>query len=211
LANDEYKSRIELVEGPKFPSLEEEYGDILEFYGFNQFLIYDDKKSTFTAKNKDSPLKGSLLSVMKEMSKIECTERFLAIWFYHKASNELVIEHNFDMCCSKAQIGHAAFMMRMMLKPNQFKSHAMSDMPCAPSNEEACKTHCEQMSPILDLDVLGVLDYHTDLTLHIRTYESKDGFVKEFTEILEKTGENDVTGKALYSKRNKGSVGCIIL
>jgi hypothetical protein len=210
LAKEEYKSRIELVEGPEFPSLLEEYGDILEFYGFNQFLIYDDQKTTFTAKDKNNPLKGSLLSVMKEMSKIQCTERFLAIWFYHKPSKELIIEHNFDMCCSKAQIGHAAMMMRLMLKPNQFKSHAFSDMPCAPADEESCRKHCEQMKPILDLDVLGVLDYHTDLTMHIRTYESSDEFVKEFTEILKKTGEHDVTGKALYSKKNK-SGGCIIL
>jgi hypothetical protein len=116
-----------------------------------------------------------------------------------------VIEHNFDVCFSKAQIGHSSsFMMRMMFKPNQFKSCAMAPMPSGPKDLESCKKHCEQMQSILGLDVLGVLDYHTDLATHIRTYESNEGFVKEFLGILKKTGEDDATGKTLYSKKNKG-------
>ena len=211
MANDDYKSRIELVEGPAFPSLEEEYGDILEFYGFNQFLIYDDKKATFTAKDKNSPVKGRIFTLMKQFSKVENTERFLAIWFYHKPSQELVIEHNFDMCCSKAQIKEAkAMMMRMMTKPNQFRSHAFSDMPCAPSEKEACKAHCQQMEPILKLDVLGILDYHTDLGMHIRTYNSKEEFVEDFTKVLKKTGEDDPSGETLYANKNKKG-GCTIM
>ena len=75
--NEDYKKRIELVEGPTFPSLEAEYGDILEFYGFNQFLMYDDNKQSWSSKNKNEPLKGGMLTMMNNTSKMECTERFL--------------------------------------------------------------------------------------------------------------------------------------
>lgn len=208
LANAEYKARIELVEGPKFPALEEEYGDILEFYGFNQFLVYDDQKNSYMAKDKSKPLKEGVFSMMSKMSKLETTERFLAIWFYHKPSKELVIEHNFDVCFSKAQIAQSkSFMMRMMFKSNQFKSCAMAPMPSGPKDYEACKKHCEQMQPILGLDVLSILDYHTDLTEHIRVYKNKEEFVREFRGILKKTGEDDATGETLFIKKNMGWFG----
>ena len=64
------------------------------------------------------------------------------------------------------------------------------------------------MAPILDLDVLGVLDYHTDIKTHIRTYANKDEFKKEFAEVLKKTGEHDPTGEALFALRNKSR--CVI-
>lgn len=208
--NEDYKKRIELVEGPTFPSLKEEYGDILEFYGFNQFLMYDDNKQSWSAKNKNEPVKGGMLSMMKNMSKMECTERFLCVWFYHKSSKELVLEHNFDMCLSKDQINQSsAFMIRMTSKSNQFASNAMKPLPCAPKDRDACRLHCEQMAPILDLDVEGVLDYHTDLKMHIRTYANKDEFKEEFTKVLKKSGEHDPTGEALFNLKNKQS-GCVI-
>lgn len=208
-ANEDYKRRIELVEGPTFPSLEEEYGDIVEFYGFNQFLMYDDNKQKWSAKNKNEPVKGGVFDLMKNMSKIECDQPFLCVWFYHKASKELVLDHNFDMCLSKAQINQASsFIVRLMSKVNNFSSNAQAPLPCAPKDRDACRLHCEQMAPILDLDVLGVLDYHTDLKTHIRTYANKDEFKKEFTEVLKKTGEHDPTGEALFALRNKS--GCVI-
>jgi hypothetical protein len=61
------------------------------------------------------------------------------------------------------------------------------------------------MQPILKLDVLGILDYHTDHGLHIRTYNSKEEFVEGFTkEVLKKTGEDDPSGETLYAKKNGG-------
>jgi hypothetical protein len=209
-ANEDYKRRIELVEGPTFPSLEEEYGDIVEFYGFNQFLMYDDNKQKWAAKNKNEPAKlGGPISMIKNMSKLKNDQPFLCVWFYHKASKDLVIDHNFDMCLSKDQINQAqSFLIRMSSKVNNFSSNALAPMPCAPCERDACRLHCEQMAPILDLDVLGVLDYHTDLKTHIRTYENKDEFKKEFTKVLKKTGEHDPTGEALFAVKNKS--GCVI-
>lgn len=65
------------------------------------------------------------------------------------------------------------------------------------------------MAPILELDVEGVLDYHTDLKTHIRTYANKDEFKEEFTNVLKKSGEHDPTGEALFNLKNAS--GCVIL
>lgn len=86
MANENYKARIELVEGPEIPSLKEEYGDILDFWGFNQFLTYDDKQATFSAKDSKTPIKLGFVSLMKKMSQLQVETPLLCIWFYHKPS-----------------------------------------------------------------------------------------------------------------------------
>ena len=38
----------------------------------------------------------------------------------------------------------------------------------------------------------------------IRTYESKEEFVKDFTSVLAKTGEDDITGEKMFKMTNQG-------
>ena len=66
------------------------------------------------------------------------------------------------------------------------------------------------MAQILQLDVRAINDYHTYVGVQIRTYESKDEYVKDFGGVLAKTGENDPTGEKMYELQNKSSA-CIIL
>ena len=82
----------------------------------------------------------------------------------------MVIEHKFDIFLSKAQINAAgAFMARLMLKTNQFKSNACVPMfPCAPSDLESCKKYCEQIQHVLSWDVTSIVDYHCEIGTHIR-------------------------------------------
>ena len=124
----------------------------------------------------------------------------------------MVIEHNFDMFLSKAQVNAAgAFMTRLMSKTNQFKSNACAPMfPCAPSDLESCKKHCEQMQHVLSWDVTSIMDYHCEIGTHIRNYANKEAYVKDMTKVLEKTGEHDASGEALYAIKNKKRSGCTI-
>lgn len=66
------------------------------------------------------------------------------------------------------------------------------------------------MAQILGLDVRAINDYHTYPGVQIRTYESKDDFVKNFSDVLKKTGENDPTGEKMFEKQNASSM-CTIL
>lgn len=66
------------------------------------------------------------------------------------------------------------------------------------------------MAQILALDVRAINDYHTYTGEQIRTYESKDDFVKDFSGVLKKTGEDDPTGEKMFAKQNASSM-CTIL
>lgn len=68
------------------------------------------------------------------------------------------------------------------------------------------------MDEILQLDVRAISDYHTypGEQAQIRTYASKEDYVKDFTMILSKTGEHDKTGETMFKLANKKSL-CVIL
>lgn len=206
LANEDYKKRIVLCDGFDIPAMAK-YSDSIQFFAFNQFLVYPDQPfMTQSESTKDKP-KENIMSYMMKIP--PCTEPFLAIWVYHVPSKQLIIEHNFEAYLSKEQIGKAAFMIRHMMSPLNFGSAALSPMPTAPADLEACKTHCEQMAKILELDVAAINDYHFYPGQQIREYESKEEFVKDFTAVLAKTGEDDVTGQTLFNKKTHKK--CIIL
>lgn len=150
-------------------------------------------------------------NILSYMSKIPpCDQNFLAIWVYHVPSKQLLIEHNFDIYMSKEQIAKASFILRKMLKKENFASCAKAPMPVGPKDKEGCKAHCEQMAQILKLDVAAINDYHSYPGKQIREYNSKEDFVSGFTAVLDKTGESDPTGEEMFKKQNASS-SCIIL
>lgn len=202
LAEEKYKSRIELVEGPTFPSLDEEYGNILGFYGFNQFKHKPDfDGSSVNYENKSTLSQMQFLSYIGSL-KPDAHVPILCIWFYHKASKTLIYEHNFEIYLSEHQLSEAPFVLRMMVKPNNFASCGCNqDIPCVPIGLENCKMHCEQMKPIVDLDVRGMMEFHSDLGVMSRCYETKAEFKEDFTKVLKKSGEDDPTGETMYKKQ----------
>lgn len=141
---------------------------------------------------------------------------------------------------SKEQLAKASRVLRMMMKKHQFASCAKEQMPVGPKvragillswrgccisivslthlkitpfshqTKEGCKTHCEQMAQILELDVAAINDYHTYPGVQIRTYESKEEYEKDFGAVLAKTGENDPTGEHMFELQNASSA-CNIL
>ena len=147
LAEPKFKDCIELVEGPKIESLEK-YSDTIQFFAFNQFLLYaDNDKMTESSKAKEQN-KSGFFSYMGNVASTPVDQRSLFIWAYHVPSKTLLIEHNFDMYMSKAQIKKAGFMLRLMLKSNNFGSLACGPMPRGPTTLEGCKAHCELMSEV---------------------------------------------------------------
>lgn len=208
LAEEKYKARIELCKGFAIPPLEK-YSDTLKFFGFNQFLIYPDMP--FMTASEDKGKDNRKQNILSYMSKVPpCDQNFLAMWVYHIPSKQLIIEHNFDVYMTKEQINKASPVLRMMMKKQNFASCAKAPMPTGPKEKEACKTHCEQMAQILQLDVAAIIDYHSYPGVQIRKYESKEEFVSDFTAVLDKTGESDPTGEKMFKLQNKKS-SCIIL
>ena len=209
LAEEKYKERIELCEGFEFPSLEK-YSDTVRFFGFNQFLVYPDMP--FMTANEDTGKNNRKQNILSYMSKVPpCDQKFLAVWVYHVPSKQLIIEHNFDVFMSKKQIAKASLPLRMMMKKENFESCANAPMPTGPKDKEGCKTHCEQMAQILQLDVAAINDYHSYPGVQIRKYESKEEFASDLTAVLDKTGESDSTGEKMFELQNKKSSSCIIL
>lgn len=196
LANETWKKQIELVEGPEIESLKE-YENTLKFVGFNQFRIYADVDDL--AKDSKNPPTKSGFAFVKAFASLKATEKFLAIWVYHVPSKQLLYEHNFAMFFSKAQIATSKnFLFRLMLKPEVFASCAKETLPHGPSEPEECKVHCETMQKILELDVAAALDYHSDLGCMCRAWPGgKTEWVKDFTAILAKTGEDQADGSKM--------------
>lgn len=208
LAEEKYKARIELCKGFEFPSLEK-YSDTVKFFGFNQFFVYPDMP--FMTASEDKGKDNRKQNILSYMSKVPpCDQKFLAVWVYHVPSKQLIIEHNFDVFMSKKQIAKASLPLRMMMKKENFASCAKAPMPTGPKDEEGCKTHCEQMAQILQLDVAAIIDYHSYPGLQIRKYESKEEFVSDFTAVLDKTGESDPTGEKMFELQNKKS-SCTVM
>jgi hypothetical protein len=207
LENEAYKKRIILEKDFDMPSLKK-YSDTVQFFGFNQFFVYADAPFMTASESKVTKANQNIISYMSKIG--PCDQPMLAIWAYHVPTKQLLIEHNFMPYLSKEQLAKASRMLRMMMKTNDFSSCANEKMPQGPKTKEGCKEHCSQMAQILQLDVRAINDYHTYVGVQIRTYESKDEYVKDFGGILAKTGENDPTGEKMYELQNKSSA-CIIL
>lgn len=207
LSNESYKKRIILEKGFDMPSLEK-YSDTVKFFGFNQFFVYADAPHMTASEDKADNRKQNILSYMSKIGPMD--QQMLAIWVYHVPTKQLLIEHNFNVYMSKEQIAKASFVLRKMMKPNVFASCAKEQMPTGPKTKEGCKAHCEQMAQILELDVRAINDYHTYPGVQIRTYESKEEYMKDFGDLLAKTGENDPTGESMFEKQNASSK-CVIL
>ena len=62
-------------------------------------------------------------------------------------------------------------------------------------------------STLLARDVRAISDYHTypGETAQIRTYESKEEFIKDFTAVLAETEEDDSTVEKMFRIRNLGA------
>ncbi|KAL7425916.1 hypothetical protein ACHAXM_000236, partial [Skeletonema potamos] len=193
LDNESYKKRIILEKDFDLPSLKK-YSDTVKFYGFNQFMVYADAPFMTESESKATNKKQNILSYMSKIG--PCDQPFLAIWSYHVPTKQLVIEHNFMIYMTKEQVAKAtSFVLRMMMKTEDFSSCANQMMPVGPKSMVGCKAHCKQMAQILKLDVRAIIDYHSYPGVQIRTYESKDAYVKDFGGVLAKTGENDPTGE----------------
>lgn len=138
--------------------------------------------------------KQNILSYTRKVP--PCDHKFLAVWVYHVPSKQLIIEHNFHahVLMSKKQIVKASLPLRMMMKKENFASCANAPMPTGPKDKEGCKTQCEQMAQILQLDDAAINDYHSYPGVQIRKYESKEEFASDLTVVLDKTGEGDSTG-----------------
>lgn len=133
LSNESYKKRIILESGFNLPSLEA-YSDTVKFFGFNQFFVYPDAPHMTAAEGKEADKKKKE-NILAYMSKIgPCDQPFLAIWVYHVPTKQLLIEHNFLPFMTKEQIGKASFALRMMMKPNVFRSCACEQMPVGKSH-----------------------------------------------------------------------------
>lgn len=206
LANEEWKSRITLHVDETFPMLEQ-YSDIVQFFGFNKALIYPE--APFMTTDLKKPAKVSKLDFMKNFGKMKATQPFLAVWHYHVPSKQLVYEHNFDLYLTKAVVKSFPFPMTMMMKSCNCASALKGPIPKAPSTVEDCKTHCELMQKILQLDVRAMTDYHANPTYQALTFDSKEDFLDKFTKVLKKTGEHDPTGAAMNKACNGG--GCTIM
>jgi hypothetical protein len=127
LANKKYKKRIILEKGFEMTSLKK-YEDTIKFFAFNQFLVYPD--APFMTATEGKVGKGSTMSYLMKFP--PCDQPFLAIWFYHIPTKQLVIEHNFNFFMSKEQLAKASSMLRMMMKTNDFSSCAKEKMPTGP-------------------------------------------------------------------------------
>ena len=195
MANPSYAQRITLVEGPDFPMLEKEYGDMIQFFGFNQYRTASDNE--FLAKDSESPSKQSFFNFLKGIGGAKADSKILCIWFYHVPSKTLVYEHNFSIFMTKEQLKTSSSrIIRLVTKANDF-GPAPPPLPAAPSDPEECSIHCGTMSKILNLDVANALDYHSAHGCFCREWHSPKSFHQEMTKVLEKVGEHDPTGKAM--------------
>lgn len=201
LENPDYKARIELVEGPNIPSLEQ-YIDVVRFYGFNQFITGADLE--WTSKDNKTPMKQeSYFSFLRKFGSIKPTEKFLCVWTYHVPTKTLVYEHNFNFYITKEHMKEFRFLFRVVLPKEKICSCAKEQLPTGPKDIESCREHCQQMSRILDLDVRAMMEYHSLPGAMAGRWESKEAFQTEFTNILKKTGEHIADGTAMVKALNK--------
>ncbi|CAB9517999.1 expressed unknown protein [Seminavis robusta] len=207
LENEEWKARLELVEGPDFPSLEP-YSDTLKFFGFNQCLTPPD--APFTPPDIHTPTKLTLFQYLKNVSKLEATERMLCVWAYHVPTKQLVYEHNMDFFLSKAKVSEFPFPLKYVFPKEKLQSAVKQPTSKGPKTLEGCKGHCEVWANVLDLDVRALLDYHSDPGLMPGRWETKEAYRKEMVQILKATGEDVEDGSAMMKKLHGHGPCCIL-
>jgi hypothetical protein len=199
LKNPDYGKRIELATGPHFPSLEQ-YSDVVQFYGFNQFRTSPD--APWTSKDIHNISKLPKYTFLRKIGSLKPTEKFLAVWTYHVPSKQLIYEHNFNFFLTKEHMKQFGFPFKFVLPKEKICSCAKEKLPAGPKSHEDCEAHCRLMAEILDLDVRGMIEYHSLPGAMAGRYKSKEEFRKELTKILKKTGEQDADGVAMYKVMN---------
>lgn len=207
LSNEDFKKRITLCKGPDFPTLEE-YSDVLKFFGFNKYLVYEEDPKWQTT-SETNVTKESGFGFLMKLGGAKAVRPFLCVWLYHVPSKQLMVEHNFEMNFSKAQIATSQIsIMKLVLKPGKFEP-ANGPLPKRPHDLQECKEHCELMQKILALDVAAAVDYHSECCLQCRKWDSKEAFAEGFAKCLKPFGEDVADGSAMAKKNAPKS--CIIL
>lgn len=206
LANAEYKARLTLMDGPDFPMLAQ-YSKTLRFFGFNQFFTYSDQE--WMSKDANSSTKLGTMGFMKKFSGVKADQKYLSVWTYHVPTRTLVAEHNFRVYYSKEHMKTQPMVIKMSQTTENFGSEAANSMPRGPYTLEDCKTHCEQMAPLIELDVACICDYHAWPGTIIKRLPSKEAFKQFFKKSLSATGEDDITGAKMHAIINKKK-GCTI-
>jgi hypothetical protein len=205
LANPDYKKRIELITGSRFPSLEQ-YRDVVHFYGFNQFIT--SAEPPWTTKDIHNISREPKFSFLRKMASLKPTEKFLAVWTYHVPSKQIIYEHNFNFYITKEHMKEFKFPFNFVLPKEQICSCAKEKLPCGPKSQEDCEAHCRLMAEILELDARAMIEYHSLPGAMAGRFESKEEFRKEFTKILKKTGEHEADGTAMYKVMNPRRCFC---
>ena len=199
LENADYKKRIELVTDFDFPSLEQ-YRDVLQFFGFNQFLCPPD--APFTAKDFKNTSKASKFTYLRNVASLKTTEKFLAVWTYHVPTKQLIYEHNFNFFLTPEHHKQFGFPFSLLLPKEKICSCAKEKIPTGPRELEECKEHCRQMSVVLGLDVRAMMEYHSLPGAMAGRYDSKEDFRKELVKVLKPSGEDQADGEAMYKALN---------
>jgi hypothetical protein len=200
LKNPDYQKRIELAKGPHFPSLEQ-YRDVVQFFGFNQFKTSVDPP--WSSKDIHNISKEPKFSFLRKFSAMKPTEKFLAVWTYHVPSKQLIYEHNFNFFITKEHMKDFSFPFNIVIPKEKICSCAKEKLPSGPKSQEDCEAHCRLMAEILELDVLAMMEYHSLPSAMAGRYKSKEEFRKELTKILKKTGEHEADGMAMYKAMNR--------
>jgi hypothetical protein len=199
LENPDYGKRIELVTGPHFASLEQ-YREVVQFYGFNQFTTGPD--APWSSKDIHTISREPKFAFLRKIASIKPTEKFLAVWAYHVPSKQLIYEHNFNFYLTKEHLKQFKFPFNLVLPKEKICSCAKEQLPTGPKSREDCESHCRLMAEVLELDVRAMMEYHSLPGAMAGRYASKEEFHNEFTKILEKTGEQEADGTAMYKVMN---------
>ena len=161
-------------------------------------MIYKDQAG-LSKTSQELTTKGTSAFMMKFAS-MKLDQRFLAIWTYHVPTKTLVTEHNFTMFFSKRHLQSLPRVMKALSKVEHFESALPSGTPAKPPTLDACRIHCEQWVPILELDVRMAMDYHSTPGIWSRVWDSKSQYQREMLEILQKKGEHDPSGDCMCKR-----------
>lgn len=200
LSIPEYANRIELTEGPDFPSLEQ-YSDTVQFFGFNQFFHAEDAE--FTSKDIHNTTKLPKFQFLKNFGSLKANVKFLCVWAYHVPTKQLIYEHNFGFYLTKEHHKQFGLPFSLLLPKEKICSVAKEQIPAGPRDLGEIQEHCRQMSKIVALDVHAMMEYHSLPGVMAARFKNKADFQKEFIKILKATGEDDVTGEAMYRVMNR--------
>lgn len=195
-----YADRIELANGPDFPTLEQ-YSDTVQFFGFNQFFHAEDAE--FTSKDIHNTSKLPKFQFLKNFGGLKANVKFLCIWAYHVPTKQLIYEHNFGFYLTKEHHKQFGLPFSLILPKEKICSVAKEQIPAGPRDFEEIKEHCRQMSKIVTLDVRAMMEYHSLPGVMAAQFNGQKEFQHAFINILKATGEDDVTGEAMYRVMNR--------